>query len=136
MNMVALICGIHIWWGASLLVGIPLPRPFGALEPFFILPFANDFTVGLMLFTVGLLPLTTSAWPRSFWCLSCLMIPQQLILMWGLLLGGIDVIITRDGRAWYALGYTGLLFIFHARELCDEFVTEMIRRGGQKGNGP
>lgn len=133
MNMVALISGIHIWWGLSLLVGIPLPRPFGALEPFFVLS-DDNFFVGLLLFFVGLLPLTASIWSKKgLWCISCLMIPQQLVLMWGLLLGAIDVVVTKDGRAWYAIGYTGLLFAFHARELCDEFVAELVRRQSKNG---
>lgn len=132
MKMVSLICGIHIWWGVSLLIGIPLPRPFGALEPFFLLPHANEFVVGLILTVCGLLPLTAGYWPNRMWCISCLMVPQQMILGWGLGIGVIDVVVSHDGRSWYALGYTGILFMFHAWELRDEFILEII---GKKERG-
>lgn len=130
MKIVSLICGIHIWWGASLVIGIHLPRPFGALEPFFILPFANDLTVGMLLLVCGLLPLTASYWPNKLWCISCLMVPQQMILLWGFMIGIFDVVSSHDGRSWYALGYTGILFLFHAWELRDEFVLEIVTRKG------
>lgn len=126
--MVTLICGIHLWWGCSLLVGVPLPRPFGALEPFYFLPYATDFTVGLLLTVCGLLPLTSPSWPKRMWCISCLMIPQQMLLTWGLVIGITDVVVTHDGRSWYALGYTGILFLFHLIELRDEMTLEVVRR--------
>lgn len=128
LNMVSLISCIHLWWGISLIIGIELPRPFGALEPFYKLPFANDLLVGISLTVSGLLPLTSSYWPKSWWCISCLMVPQQAILTWGFVLGVVDVVISHDGRSWYALGYTGTLFIFHLVSLRDEFVVEMIRK--------
>lgn len=130
MKMVSLICGIHLWWGLSLICGIHLPRPFGALEPFFLLPYANDLLVGITLTVCGILPLTASYWPRGLWCISCLMIPQQMILTWGFIIGVTDVVVSHDGRSWYALGYTGILFMFHAWELRDEFVMEIINRRG------
>lgn len=129
MKIVSLICGIHLWWGVSLLIGIDLPRPFGALEPFFLIS-SNNMIVGSLLTIVGLLPLIASYLPRSIWCLSCFMIPQQLVLFWGFLAGVIDYVYTHDGRSWYALGYTGLLFIAHAWELRDEFISEIIHRKG------
>lgn len=135
MRIMYLICSIHIWWGMSMLLGLHLPRPFGALEPFFILPYANDFTIGLLLFGSGFLPLTASYWPRNWWCISCLMIPQQLILAWGFLIGGVDVVVSYDGRSWYALGYTGTLFFFHSAELCNEFFYEIVRRKQRRGIG-
>jgi hypothetical protein len=130
MKMVGIICGIHLWWGLSLLVGIPLPRPFGALEPFYTLPFASDLTVGLLLTVCGILPLIASCWPKRLWCISCLMVPQQMILGWGFLIGVIDVVVSHDGRAWYALGYTGILFMFHAYELRDEFELDIVNWKG------
>lgn len=130
VKIVSLICGIHIWWGLSLLVGIPLPRPFGALEPFFAFPFMTDKLVGMVLTVCGLLPLTGSYWPRRLWCISCLMVPQQMILFWGFIIGIIEVVASHDGRSWYALGYTGILFMFHSWELRDEFVMEIVERKG------
>ncbi len=126
-KIVFLVCSIHIWWGLSLIVGIVLPRPFGALEPFFLLPFSNDLIVGFLLLFVGILPLTYNLWPSKVWCLACLMVPQQMVLAWGLVIGIIDILITHDGRTWYALGYTGPIFMFHAFEMKKDFEIEMIK---------
>lgn len=134
MRMAGLVCGIHIWWGASLVVGIPVPRPFGALEPFFAVS-ENNLIVGLILLISGLLPLIFFYWPKGVWCISCAMIPQQLVLCWGFLAGLADVAVLHDGRSWYALGYTGMLFFFHGWDLCDKFIVEIIRqRQSIKGN--
>lgn len=128
MRMVAMICGIHIWWGLSLIFGVPLPRPFGALEPFFAITPSSQL-VGLLLASVGFLPLTATLWRESkLWCISCLMIPQQIVLCWGLIVSIIDISLAFDGRSWYALGYTSMLFFFHSLELRDEFVYEIVKR--------
>lgn len=135
MKIITLICAIHIWLGTSILFGVPVPKPFGAFDPFFIVSFMTDFRVGLLLLVGGLLPLTAAYWPKRLWCISCFMVPQQLILTWGFIVGLIEFASLHDGRSWYALGYTGILFFAHARELSDAFLYEMIRRQSKDGSG-
>lgn len=127
MRMVYLISGVHMWWGSSMVLGIPLPRPFGAIEPFFLLPGATTFLVGLTFIVVGLLPLMYFHIPGMI-CRTCSLIPQQAALSWGFVIGATDVWLTNDTRSWYALAQPGAFFIGHAFEASDLLIAEYVER--------
>jgi len=115
MKVIRMVSSIHILWGSSLMF-LPVPRPFGALEPYFVL-FSTSGAGAVLTFS-GALPLLALHLKR-FRCLLCSVVPQQMLLFWALIISGRDVIETHDHRAVLALCYLLPMTIYHFSEVVD-----------------
>lgn len=112
MRAIRLVSVVHVLWGICLVM-LPVPRPFGALEPFFAL--VSPFWVGVSFIIAGSLPLLALR-IRWFTCLLCAVAPQQMVLAYGLIVSSIDAATSHDVRVIMALCYLGPMTFYHFKE--------------------
>lgn len=120
----------HVLWGVCLTT-LAVPRPFGALEPYFQL--LDPFWVGITFIIGGSLPLL-ALWVR--WvktCLLCAVVPQQVILTYGLVASALDAAFTHDVRVIMALCYLLPWTIWHFKE--GIHIAADLWAGGGGSNG-
>jgi hypothetical protein len=129
MTAVRMVSVIHLLWGICLLL-LPVPRPFGALEPYFWL--LDPYWVGLAFIVAGTLPLA-ALHMKWFTCLVCALAPQQMILLFGFVVSMRDVLDTHDSRAVLALCYLGPMTFWHFKEGIE--VAGAFFQAGKDGNG-
>lgn len=115
MKAVRLVSTVHALWGMTLMTQ-NIPRPFGALEPYFLI--APPFYAGIMLALAGGAPLLAIR-AKWFRCLLCAVVPQQVLLCWALGISMIDVVRDGDVRTLLALCYWVPMTYYHFREGVD-----------------
>lgn len=125
MAAIRIVSWIHGLWGASILcfplIGTEMPRPFGSQEAF--LTYMPPWVMAsIMLGSALACRLILRAFPEKHWLVIAGVVPQQLILLWGVawgLLLFVEALISWefDPRGWLGLCYLTALSWFHAREI-------------------
>ena len=119
MTSIRLVSYIHGLWGASLLViGDSVPRPYAALEPF--LTYMPSQVVGYLFLVSAVIPILIDNYcdhgnRRNLFLFALSVLPQQLILYWGVAWGGWVMFVEFDPRTWLSWTYTVVLAFAHSR---------------------
>jgi hypothetical protein len=121
---------IHIFWGIYLtMFWYRVPHPFGAFEPFY--PVLSEFWLGVLFLFVALFALAKNLvkHPQKWWIRPAMTAPQQVVLMWGMFGGMVQVWNEHMvDRAILALCYVLAITIFHTVDVYKYWHAHLILR--------
>lgn len=124
---------LHILWGVYLVFfWWRVPQPFGAFEPFYLL--VKPFQLGMIFLFIASIAAAKNITPdHPWWLRPALVVPQQIVLVWGLV-GGF-VLVYHDENAdrnLLALCYIFSITVFHTLDTIELWVTQLIKREVRK----
>lgn len=121
---------LHLLWGIYLVFfWYRVPQPFGAFEPF--LDAMNHRQLGWLFVHIAVLAIFKNFLPKGspWWAGPVLCIPQQVVLVWGLM-GGLYLIYSEEhvDRSLLALCYMISITAFHTHDVFKLWHDSMIQR--------
>lgn len=125
---------LHTLWGLYLLFfWYRLPQPYGSFEPYLL--FIPPFNLGIIFLTIGACAALKNIFDYPWWAKPVLVIPQQVVLFWGVV-GAFYLIIIgskETDRLMLSLCYGIAITTFHTYDLFRLWHECMIRREIENG---